>query len=45
MPMRDTETVDFEPSLEKIYKLLNYSPKTSILEGLQKTIEWYKQKI
>jgi len=45
MPMRDTETVDFEPSLEKIYKLLNYSPKTSILEGLQKTIEWYKKRI
>lgn len=45
MPMRETETSDFEPSLEKINELLDYSPKTSILEGLQNTIEWYKKRI
>lgn len=43
MPMRETETSNFEPSLEKLSEILNYSPKTSILEGLQKTIDWYKK--
>lgn len=43
MPMRETETSNFEPSLEKLSSILNYSPKTPILEGLQKTIGWYKK--
>ncbi|MCL7390369.1 MAG: GDP-mannose 4,6-dehydratase [Thaumarchaeota archaeon] len=31
------------PSIEKIKKLLGYTPKTSLEEGLKRTIQYYKQ--
>ncbi len=42
LPMRETETSNFEPSLKKIEEALGYLPKTSLKDGLQKTIEWYQ---
>lgn len=32
-----------QASIEKANKLLNWHPKTSILEGLKKTVIWYKK--
>ena len=45
LPMRETETSNFEPSLKKLEKVLGYLPKTSIIDGLQRTIEWYRNTI
>jgi len=42
--MRETETSNFEPSLKKLNEVLGYIPKTSIDDGLAKTIQWYKEK-
>jgi nucleoside-diphosphate-sugar epimerase len=42
LPMRETETCNFEPDLTKIKKLLGFEAKTSLEEGIRKTIEWYK---
>lgn len=41
LPMRETETMNFKPSLNKARKVLGLSTKTSIDEGIQKTIQWY----
>jgi len=43
LPMRDTETINFKPSLNKLKNVLNFSAKTSIAEGIQKTIQWYNR--
>lgn len=40
-PMRATETSRFNPDLTKLKNILNYSTKTSLKEGLTKTIKWY----
>ena len=40
-PMRVTETSSFNPDLSKLKNILNYSTKTSLKEGLTKTIRWY----
>jgi len=40
-PMRATETSNFIPDLAKLNNTLNYSAKTSLREGLVKTIKWY----
>jgi UDP-glucose 4-epimerase len=41
LPMRDTETANFEPDLDKIRNELDFEPNTSLIDGLKKTIEWY----
>ena len=41
-PMRETETSNFEPNLSKLEEFLGYLPKTSLSDGIKKTIEWYK---
>ena len=40
-PMRATETSKFNPDLTKIKNTLDYSAKTSLREGIAKTIKWY----
>jgi len=42
LPMRETETTNFEPDITKISKILKHNQLTSIDEGLKKTIQWYK---
>lgn len=42
LPMRTGETLSFRPSIEKLEKVLGYSPPTSLNVGLSKTIEWYR---
>ncbi len=39
-PMRETETTNFEPNLDKIMRLKG-TKMTSLEEGLRKTIQWY----
>jgi len=43
LPMRETETVDFGISIEKIKKFFDWKPMT-IQEGLIHTINWYREK-
>ena len=43
MPMRETETSNFEPDLTKTEKELGFSAKTSLEQGIQKTIKWYSK--
>jgi len=42
LPMRETETCNFEPDLTKINKNLGFEAKIPLEEGIRKTIEWYK---
>lgn len=42
LPMRETETCNFEPDLTKIKKNLGFEAKISLEEGIRKTIEWYR---
>ena len=42
LPYRPGETWHFYCSNEKAKRLLNYSPKVNLREGLIKTIEWYR---
>ncbi len=44
-PMRRGDTVHFRPNLEKIRRTLGYSCKTSLEEGLRKTVNWYRESI
>lgn len=44
LPMRETETIDFRPSLKKL-EMFGFSTNTSIRNGIQKTIEWYSDNI
>ena len=41
LPMRKTETSNFEPDLIKIEEILNFKPKTNLEDGLKNTIKWY----
>ncbi len=45
MPMqkRYIEPVRFEADISKTRKMLNWEPKTTIEEGLKKTVEWFKK--
>jgi len=43
LPMRETETVDFGISIEKIKKFFDWKPMT-IQDGLIHTINWYTEK-
>jgi len=40
-PMRETETSNFEPNLEKLGKVLGITPKTTLEDGIKNTIKWY----
>ncbi len=44
LPYRAGEAMHFYCSNDKARKLLGWRPKTSLDDGLKKTIEWYKQK-
>jgi len=44
-PMRVGETLNFRPDLDKLEKTLGYRPMTPFSTGLQRTLEWYKQKL
>jgi UDP-glucose 4-epimerase len=39
---RPGEVVKYIADISKAKKLLNYEPKTDIIEGIKKTIKWYK---
>lgn len=39
---RPGEVVKYIADISKAKKLSNYEPKTNIIEGIKKTIEWYK---
>ncbi len=39
----DVVTMNFIPSLEKLKKVLGFSSKTNLNEGIKNTIEWYKE--
>ncbi|MDE1844296.1 MAG: NAD(P)-dependent oxidoreductase [Thaumarchaeota archaeon] len=41
LPMREAETINFKPSIDKLEKILGYTPKTLIEDGIKKTIQWY----
>ena len=40
-PMRPGETINFRPNLEKM-ESLGYSARTTLSEGLKKTVTWYR---
>lgn len=40
LPMRETETLRFSPSLDKL-RSFGYKTKTSLRDGIEKTIQWY----
>lgn len=44
LPMRETETTNFKPNIEKMKVLLSYKPKTSLDIGIKNTIKWYSDK-
>jgi len=44
LPMRETETSNFKPNLEKLQNVLDYLPKTSLEEGIKNIIKWYESK-
>ena len=41
-PMRETETKNFVPNIEKLRDILDYYPKTPLNVGITQTINWYK---
>jgi UDP-glucose 4-epimerase len=41
LPMRKTETQNFEPDLQKMQSILGNHIKTPLKEGIEKTIKWY----
>ncbi len=42
---RSGENMSLYPSIRKIKKILNWSPKTTLAEGLKKTISYYQSEI
>jgi len=42
---RETETLYFKPDLEKIKRILGWSPQINLDAGLLRTIEYYKKKM
>ena len=45
LPMRNTETSNFDPSLEKLFLIMGFVPKTSLSQGLKNTIGWYQKSL
>ena len=45
LPMRNTETSNFDPSLEKLFSIMGFVPKTSLSQGLKNTIGWYQKSL
>ena len=43
IPLRKDEPLKLYPNLNKIFKLLDWRPKTNILNGLRKTIKYYRK--
>jgi len=41
-PMRDSETLNFEPNMEKLEKILGYIPKYTLEDGIKNIIKWYE---
>lgn len=41
-PSRKGEILKYVADISKAKKLLNYKPKVSIIEGIKKSIKWYK---
>jgi len=44
-PERKGDIKDSLANIQKAASLLNYQPRFSLIEGLRKTFEWYKQKV
>ena len=44
VPRRIGDIDEFRPSLQKAKKLLRYTPKVKLIEGINKTIEWFNSK-
>jgi nucleoside-diphosphate-sugar epimerase len=42
MPYRETETMLFRPDLDKINRILGWTPQVDLDKGLLRTIEWYR---
>ena len=42
--LRNEETLKIFPKVDKIKKLINWKPKTSLLKGLKKTIAAFQEK-
>lgn len=42
-PMRAGETLNFRPALERVEGVLGWHPRTTFSEGLERTVEWYRQ--
>jgi len=38
-----TETKFFKPNMEKSKRILGFVPKTNLIEGIKKTIDWYSE--
>ena len=43
VPKRAGDQLRTRANIDKAKFLLNYSPKTTLLEGVKKQVEWYKQ--
>ena len=42
LPARNIENFIFNPNLEKIQREMKFTTKTSLIDGIQKTIKWIK---
>ena len=42
IPFRKNENLKLYPSIKKIKKVLGWTPKTNLIQGLTKTINYYK---
>jgi len=45
LPMRKTETPNFEPDLQKMQAILGNYIRTPLKAGIEKTIKWYSQSV
>lgn len=43
-PLREGETIFFNPSLEEVNRVLGWRPQVDLKSGLQQTVEWYSPK-
>jgi len=39
------ENMDFKPNIDKLQNILDFSPKTNLQDGIQKTIKWFEQNL
>jgi polyisoprenyl-phosphate glycosyltransferase len=42
MPSRGWDVLDWYANIEKSKALINWAPRTSLIDGLKQTIEWYR---